>query len=73
MDYETGSALAAMVDETVARIRKDPSKRRIAVKPEATTASVIERLTVAAMPSVRAASRDLQRVRAENEIQRRKH
>ena len=57
MDSEFGTALAVLTEEAIGRIRKDPSKKQAVAKPEPTTASVVESLTRAAMPSLKQTAR----------------
>ena len=73
MDFATGALLTAQTEEALAQIKREAHRRKpVPPNYEPSEGAVIKALTDAAMPSVRRDAKSLQRVTAENEIQRRK-
>lgn len=71
-DTESAAILPDLINQGVASAQRDATVRKQAAKPQPSEAQVIAELVSAAMPAVQRDSKTLQRIRAANEVQRRK-
>lgn len=73
-DTESAAILPDLINREVASAQRDVAarSRQVAPKPQPSEAQVIAELVSAAMPAVQRDSKTLQRIRAANEVQRRK-
>ena len=73
LDMESGAALQGLVNRELKRMEQQPRNRKPAPQQrELSDAQVVAQLVNAAMPAVASDAKSLQRIKAENEIQRRK-
>ena len=70
-DKASGAVIVAETERLVQQIQREAHKPKRVAAPEPALQSVIKRMTDAALPSLRASAKELQRVKAENEQYRR--